>query len=313
MIRRVVAALFIGALLAPGASAAPLPAKTPPVVCPSGQVFVETQAWWGDAPSGLDFTTGPFGKHVHVGLCFPLYGSLTGSPSFDFRIVFHGQPAGSRFVRFRGGTASFEFFNQTSGLPAVTNDAPFTISKTLNLSTLSGWQELRVSAMVDGPDGKRQFQSAGLQFYVGTGSQPLPTGYTVARGWYTGHEYQNPGIRPSSFPFTPRSGTWSPDLRRDKGAGGLTTAEEIVTVDPDFHAGSNGLIFSNANGPRQGAVPIDTTLLADGWHTLFIGARDQASDGSNAGGLVVWFVSQNGIASAAAPSPSPSPSPSPTC
>src|SRR5438128_4314177 len=89
-----------------------------------------------------------------------------------------------------------------------------------------------------------------------------------------------------------------------------------VRLDPDFHADpmNEGTVLRDGLGefPEQD-VPIDTSLLPDGQHRLFLRADcDDPRGSSNSGVLVVNFTTANGSTPTASATPAGTPTTTPT-
>lgn len=269
---------------------------------PQRRTFIESQAWW-KAPDEAE----P-GRHVHLGACFPLDEVVDGLLVIDARVILHGQPGGARLVRVRAGSQEETLFDRTADLPLLSDDTPWTIPITVDLSRLStGRHEIRMSAFVDQPDGQRQFQSTGWQTCVRACSPSYRSGdHVTARGWYTGTEYTNADFR-SAIPSGAVSGNWTFNVALVPGAGGTAVTAHSVHVDPDFHNGSPGLVVRRGSGPFTGTVTIDTRALSDGPHRLVLRADSAIAAGRNSGIQVVPFVVANDGGSATGPAPTTDP------
>jgi hypothetical protein len=70
----------------------------------------------------------------------------------------------------------------------------------------------------------------------------------------------------------------------------------FASVDPDFHAhpANNGLIGLNDSSNGKKAITIDTTILSNGWHRLFLRSDHVRSDGViSSGNFTMMFNVQN--------------------
>jgi hypothetical protein len=78
------------------------------------------------------------------------------------------------------------------------------------------------------------------------------------------------------------------------GAGGASVTFHAMYIDPNFHAGSEGIVVKQGPGKWDGEVPaINTLILPDGLHRLVLRADATVSSGTNSGLLVIPFVVDN--------------------
>lgn len=252
--------------------------------------FLESQAWWNTDGLSLNPLNPVVGRHIHLGTSLPINQAVVGNLPLDLRLVFHDQPSDAKLNRIRiMNSKGRRFWDKTTGLPTIVDDVPVIYPVILNFSGLSGWQELRFSAMVTYSNGDRQFQSTGWNVYAGSQiSGTLPRDIT-ARGWYTNHGYANPTIYSTSFQYTAVSGIWKPRVKMRPGSGGLRTKEHIATIDPNFHVNYAGTVIKYGTGSFDNVISVDTKTLTNGPHKLVL----ISSDGFNAGTLVVPFVVNN--------------------
>jgi len=279
-----------------------------PLTCegyPQPRVFVDAQSWWMTTPgmSGTDF------GHVHVGACIPERETLSENAELDVRIMLHDNPGELDTFELVYHGADYETDVAFPQTPPFTCPNPGTCERWLqvpidiSLFNHSGLQELRFRAYVDVPGGNRMIASLEWQLYVENGATlmdqtRLP--FLRGKGWYTGSGYCEAGYTSVPLPKAPLSGVWSPRLRIvNHGAiDDLPVTAHSVRLDPDFHADpvNEGIILRDGPGefPEQ-EVPIDTSLLPDGPHRLFMRADcDDPRGSTNSGVLVVNFVTANG-------------------
>jgi hypothetical protein len=291
--------LSIGALIAamlavPGpASAAP-----DPNTCtgyPEPRVFLEAQDWW--MPPGTE----DFG-HVHLGVCFPRVGErVAGTVHFDFVVQLHENPGTLQYVRIHlldgnGGNHQIARVNvgesAADHCPASPDQCIWTIPVDLDTTEANtdGYLNFRGAAIVTHPGdgGTKQFAGAAWPLYVDNGG-PTDDSISPTRiagsNWYQGANYEEAELL-SPLPETV-SGTWTPTVNMDAGAGGIDVASSFVSLDPAFHAmpPDEGTVLLDQAGPYKGPVTIDTTDLSNGPHKLFIraGAPCNGSPGNDCG------------------------------
>jgi len=269
------------------------------------RVFLETQAWWTPTPG----TTGKndFG-HLHLGTCFPYKQTLTGKVDFDIRVTMHHNPGKAFLLRVMNESSVFYSATINDTCP---NDGDCVfwhhVTADTTKSSHDGRNEFRFSVKLNEPDGRVQFESSGWQAYLKNGktvSNYRSSDVTIARGWYTGAEYDNAQLN-SDIPLAPVKGTWSPSVQMAAGAGGIPVTHYSVNVDPDFHMmpPDPGWVIRDAAGSFKGTVSIDTTRLANGPHRLFLRADADCKNGNcgstaqdgqrNTGVQVIWFTVAN--------------------
>jgi hypothetical protein len=168
-----------------------------------------------------------------------------------------------------------------------------------NVVPYDGFQEVRFFTEVRHTDGADQYASTGWALDVRNGNpvnhykpDAQAPEFTEARGWYEGADYTNARWEDLAL-TTPVSGVWSPDLKMTAGSGGEPVTFHAVYVDPNFHAGIEGIIIKQGAGKWDGNVPIDTTTLSNGPHRLVLRADATISTGTNSGLLVIPFIVEN--------------------
>jgi len=114
-----------------------------------------------------------------------------------------------------------------------------------------------------------------------------------ARGWYTDQGYSVSNI--TAEVTTVVSGVWKPAVQMKAGSGGKKTTHTYAALDTDFHHGNKGTVVQETNAEFRGNLTINTNLLTNGWHRLFLKADafDSVSGSTNSGVLMIWFLVQN--------------------
>jgi hypothetical protein len=144
-----------------------------------------------------------------------------------------------------------------------------------------GWQQFRVRSKVDQPStGDEMRTSTGLHVKLSNNGLPDDDVYeepeTVeGRGWYTNANYAVSGVRLDKAEVGAlRSGLWAPYVEMQEGADGIEITSYRVALDAKVHAGDFGTtIIEKSNvGEFKARIdpPLDTTKLANGWHSLFV-------------------------------------------
>ncbi|TMG06159.1 MAG: hypothetical protein E6I02_08830 [Chloroflexi bacterium] len=290
---------------------------------PQARVFVDAQSWWRTTPgmSGTDF------GHVHVGGCIPERETLSENTQLDVRVMLHDNPGQLDIFELVYHGADYETDVEFPQTPPFTCPNPGTCERwlqvpvDLSLFNHAGLQELRFRAFEDVPGGNNMIASLDWQVYVENGATRMDQtrlAFPRGKGWYTGSGYCEAGYTGVPLPKAPLSGVWSPRLRMiDHGAiDDLPVTAYSVRLDPDFHADpmNEGTVLRDGLGefPEQD-VPIDTSLLPDGQHRLFLRADcDDPRGSSNSGVLVVNFTTANGSTPTASATPAGTPTTTPT-
>lgn len=260
------------------------------------RVWREAQAWW-DA-DGLALP-GQVGEHIHLGACWPDRSAIVrGTLHVDVRVTCHACDEATHHFLSRMRVNWRPVDSESGGGLLLDSTSGWDIALDanghgqrwfgldLNLSSLgSGTRRIRFNAMAgDDPD----------RFFVGTDwalnviTRTVTTPRTLGKVWYSGHGYQNP-VLISAIPTAPVSGTWCVQVNMNPGGDGRPTVQHGDYVDPDFHAGSPGLIVRQAAGAFFGMSCLDTTRLANGPHRRVFVARDA----NEAGVLAIPFTVQN--------------------
>ncbi len=315
------------AVAAPVAAADPAPIMPECAGYPEPRVFLESQGWWlaeGETHEG---------EHIHVGTCWPLGQTVSGTLHLDIRVMLHNQRKANNVDWFRIATKNETGFDRFDyELFPVDGEAMGWISRDVDTTQLhDGFNEFRLTAnMTERDDGARMYQSTGWLLDIENGTSDSnerdPETYgTEMRGWYSGTEYSN--VRLLDYdPYTAVSGDWTFRAHLKRGSGGVPVTENIVTIDPAMHdpnypAGNLGKVVSRRSGECSPCeFTIDTTTLSDGWHKLtLISHQDYDGEpvaGRNSGVGVYPFYVDNDGAPEPTPEPShshaPSPTPSPT-
>ena len=171
------------------------------------------------------------------------------------------------------------------------------------------------------PNGNVMIASLDWQVYIENGATRMNQtrlAFPRGKGWYSGSGYCEAGYMSAPLPKAPLSGIWSPRIRmvNHGDIGDLPVTAHTVRLDPNFHSDpmNEGTVLMDGPGefPEQN-VPIDTTLLPDGQHRLFMRADcDDPRGSTNSGVLVVNFVTANGPTPTASPTSTPNASAAPT-
>ena len=293
-----VVALFSGplALLPSPASATPDPLTC--VGYNEPRVFLDSQAWWVPLPGQLGKNFG----HIHLSTCYPLYSTVSGIVPFDLQMVMHDNPGYLDHIRIyicsnpQNKTPCPEQpivrFHLTCPSPGTCTFWQHVDVDTRNYP-YDGLANIRFRLEAIEPDGHVMRTSQYWLTNIQNGNPPLsPTKDSIqGRGWYSGTGYSNVELKRSSWP-PPSSGTWNIAFQC---ISTFDVYDCLVTVDPDFHAGNNGTVLYNEQGPAAEAshsVTLDLSTLSPGTHYLAIRARTVSTklDSTSSGILKVPFV-----------------------
>jgi hypothetical protein len=283
-------------------------AATPnPLTCsgyPEHRIFLESQTWWITTP-GLTGTN--FG-HMHVGACLPDRQHVSGVIGIDVRIILHDNPG------------TFDYFNpvlvsdtQEISLPHVmtlhgmtcsvaTCSAIAHVDVDTSLLDLDGYQEIRIRAYTNTPDGNIMHSSINARPYIANGKSVDDLdrrAYERGKGWYTGSGYCEASFV-SAIPTDAIGGTWTPTVKIENhgDTDDLPVTHHTIRIDPDFHAipPVPGTIIVDGSGQLlQTTLSIDTRTLSNGIHHLHMRADcDDPRGSTNSGVLVLVFIVDNG-------------------
>jgi chitodextrinase len=281
--------------MAQGASAAS-PYGTWPS-CQNGAYALESQSWWQPLAGAPE--PGAAG-HVHLGVCFPLNGTLSGPAPLDAVIQLHNNPSALVAVRWADDLAVRQSVPQS--FSCATEQCQLVVPLTVDPAIMAnaGWREIRFTADTRTKDGRRMFQSTRWCVNVTNGKPvsdfcgPADPGRNGGSGWYTGVEYTNVWIDDATFPYQPVSGNWCFRARFEDDRG-------FASVDPSFHAvppNIGRVVYDDVGLNVWRPVCVDTTTLANGIHTLHLRTDDASAApnpvGTASGVYSIKFTVSNG-------------------
>ncbi len=293
----VLLSLVIVAILVPWA-ASTASGAIDPLACtgyPEKRVFLESQSWWYRQPG----QTGTNHGHIHVGTCFPHAQKVAGPVRFDVRVMMHNNPGTMTHLNIgvagEWGSIRSVAISPNWKCAATTCTRWFAVNVDTRKVPRDGRQEFRFRAQVKEPDSKEMIASTGWLAWTNNG-KPIEhyrsSWSAEARGWYTGTGYANAKIE--NQPMNAVRGWWNPTVRMSPGSGGIPVTSYRVVLDPDFHAGKQGITLRAGSGSFKGTIGIDTRKLRNGKHKLVLIADAKASVGStNRGIMVVPFTVSN--------------------
>lgn len=273
------------------------------------KIPIELQAWW--APN--------FG-HIHAAAMLPLGQEVSGRLDFDVRIVLHDNPSHLFELRIDTDTGVFLKIPLNLRCPydgKTSTNCAFNVPVSLDTTKMkNGWREIRIRATADTPDGNRYLNSSGIPLKIVNGSggggdynRWCSNRSLIGRGWYDGFGYTNAIIE--CVPLTKVSGVHTFRVRAQKDSGHLQVAldkSHYIPAVGSWHEvlPSAGQIIFDRDGNFQDwvSIPVDTTKLANGWHSLAVtstGSRGGASrcdfcrgeENLPAGVAKIWFYVDN--------------------
>jgi hypothetical protein len=280
----------------PTAAAAPAPAASgdPRLTCsgyPEHRIFLEAQDHWSPIP-GLN-TLG----HVHIGMCFPLYQTVSGKVTFDVRVVMY-QNKGT-WIRLKGqDDASDNFYLEKPNItPPDGGERIFWRAVTVDTTRLAdGIRHFRWYADVLQANGNIQTARANWSLEVQNGKADKDAPNTVRyMNWYKvaspprNWGYIGPAV--GKIPLAPVDATLKLFAKCSlNGASGSPAIDRaMVNLDPDFHHGSQGTVVYSGP-PLTGDLSVDTSALAEGTHKLSIRCIQEDGKEMHEGIGVVPFV-----------------------
>lgn len=276
----------------------------------SRRIPIEMQSWWQ-----------PNFGHVHAGTKLPLGQEVSGVLDFDVRIVMHNNPGTLYTLSIHDDHGVLITIPLDEACPydgEIPNSCSFNIPVSLDTTQMQdGWRELRIRAQTLTPDGKKFLNSAGIPINVQNGGADNDKSFgnycdnksLIGRGWYTDFDYTNAIIE--CVPQEPISGTYTFGVRSQKPSAHLNVSldktHHVAAIGPwPAQVANPGQTLFDADGDYGDFFPItiDTTTLADGWHTLAVtstGPNGSTSDCEYCDGEInhpsgvskIWFYVQN--------------------
>src|SRR5918992_339724 len=251
------------------------------------RVFLESQGWWGERRADGSVPKRGAAEHIHVGMCFPLQQTVSGTKTLRVRVMAHNLPVGSVIKTTSlhdpgGGSIPDINWNRTIRL-SDNGDVDTMATVQVNTAFIpNGLREFRNLTSVRRPDSAEIHATSGWCWTIANGSAaPVNSGTcattpqtTMARGWYDCFEYKISEVRNWTYPYSgiARNASYTVQIGAREGAGthNLITSWE-VRLNPDFHNGNNGSLVASGSSPANGqSVTINGSLLTAGVHRLVV-------------------------------------------
>jgi hypothetical protein len=290
-------------LVTPAPTPSPVGSVEPdPVSCtgyPEPRQFLETQAWWEPIPN-----VGGQG-HVHLGMCWPTGGTVSGIVRLDFRTLLHGNLGTFERIKMRDDADGSDgapdisiYVNQPSDSRGAGQEQTFWTTMYVDTRQQhDGLRQWRLYSFFIHEGGNEQVARAMYRVNVQNGKTDVGPVYSEwgGSGWYveadgTDWGYQRATLDPASIlPIGACvSGTWTPVVKLNWSSPSAT--EHMVLVDPNIHAGSLGTVIRQGSGGYGGPVSVNTAGMASGsMHKLFLHTANRVGTEENGGVFVYPF------------------------
>jgi hypothetical protein len=287
---------------------------------------IELQGWW----------TPDYG-HIHAAVFLPIGPDQTvsGTLELNIRVILHNNPSEFYEIRFDDEKGILKRIPISPPL-TCTGTCVWEFTESLDTTSMkSGWREFRIKALTQTPDGIRYSNSSGIMLNVQNGGSTKDyhaswKNRLIGRGWYETEGYSNAVIE--NLPVVPLTGIHTFRIR----AQNLGTARLCYSIDKTHHVPatihwpeqphSDGVISECFEGDYTCStcwidIPVDTSLLTEGWHTFAARAespplKESICDGCSgeknllAGTAKLWFyVEGDGGEPISAPTPATNPAP----
>jgi hypothetical protein len=255
---------------------------------PEQRVFLESQGWWGER-SGTSIPKLGDAEHIHVGMCFPLQKTVSGTIELQVRVMGHNLVPGSVVTLTNlhdpgGGGLPDINWNHTIGVGQTnwTDTATVTVFTT-NLS--DGRRELRnlTKVVKPGNPGPELHVSSGWCWEienvtgetneVDSGTCASTPWSTMGRGWYDCFEYKLAEAdsfgTTRSYPYggVPAAQNYKIYVGlRDGGGSNATLTGWGVYLNANFHNSNDDFDWSvtGTGGPKNGLVTIPGSQMTAG-------------------------------------------------
>lgn len=299
------------------------PADHPEVDYPERRVFLESQGWWGERENDGDVPRFGDAEHLHIGACFPLQQTVSGTVRMDFRVVAHNAPEGSMITETRFhdpdnegiGRVIIDWDHEIDTAPP-SNVVLWAEDVEIDTTVYQdGLREARPLTLMERPDGAGIHASGGwcwnIQNTPGTADDPDPrplcgNGFIQGRGWYDCFEYKLAQTWRWRYPYDgiPAAQNYALDVHLRDGASGTEgVTGHFARLDPRFHMNDQGVVLFDHGGehdPESLSVPGGALTLGAGdaprEHVLFLMTfeNDECTELSDPPGFPDQMVPEDG-------------------
>ncbi|MEO5986121.1 MAG: hypothetical protein ABIW50_02060 [Candidatus Limnocylindria bacterium] len=275
-----------GSTAAPPPSAPPMPVMPGvgdhgnPLHCmgyPEPRVWLESQDWWDPIP-----VLGGLG-HLHMGMCFPLGQTVSGVANFDIRVVLHRNAGTLIRIKMQDDNSKEHLVLRPN---KAIGDGAYWYKVAIDTRNMpDGLRLFRFYADLEHPNGNTQTARPIFSLRVDNGgaAQDWSDRSREVRttAWY---REANPeldwgylGAVVQDFDPGPHSAAFSVgakcSVNGDNGGASNSSpplARWSAHVDPDFHAGNDGLVLGQGSGQLSGDISVPAGSLSPGWHRLVL-------------------------------------------
>ena len=244
---------------------------------PEPRVWVESQDWWEPIPK-----LGGMG-HMHMGMCFPVGQTVSGTVSFDARVVLHHNAGTLVRIKMQDDLSDEHIVLRPD---RTVGDGVYWY--TLNIDTTAmpdGLRLFRFYADLEHPNGNTQTARPIFPLRVENGTADrnwsdrdhelrATAWYREAQpelDWgYVGAVIENysPGPFIGSATFEAKC------FLNGENGGDANSSPQLaswsVHIDPDFHGGNEGLVIARGQGQLNSTITFATDGLEHGWHRLVV-------------------------------------------
>ncbi len=287
----------------PPSSAAPMPGAGEhgnPLACmgyPEPRVWLESQDWWDPIP-----VLGGLG-HMHMGMCFPLGQTVSGVVSFDIRVVLHHNAGTLIRVKMQDDNSNEHLVLRPN---TVVGDGSYWYRVAIDTRNMpDGLRLFRFYADLEHPNGNTQTARPIIPLRVENGGADHNwsdrSQEVRATAWYQEAspklDWGYIGAVVQDFDPGPHRAAFSVGAKCFVNGenGGASASSPPVTrwsvhVDPDFHAGNDGLILGQGSGELSGNISVPAGSLSPGWHRLVLRCTQVLGDRSHSAVGIYSFM-----------------------
>ena len=252
---------------------------------PEPRVWLESQDWWSPIPE-----LGGLG-HLHMGMCFPTGQTVSGTVTFDVRVVLHRNAGTLVRIKMQDDNSKEHVVLRPN---QVVGDGTYWYK--LNIDTRAmpdGLRLFRFYADLEHPNGNMQTARPIFPLRVENGGADSNWSErdreVRATAWYKEASPQldwgyvgavvedfNPGPYHAAAAFQAKC------FVNGEGGGGSEGSPAISSwsahVDADFHAGNDGIVIGRGSGQLSGTLSVATGGLSEGWHRLVVRCNQVLGD-----------------------------------